>query len=69
MISKKEAKEFTNSPEFKKLTKLLYLRIILEELKKDPNLWNTFSYEKQTEIHKIKNEYGLKYYQFDGVKN
>lgn len=62
MISKKEAKEFTNSTEFKKLTKLLYLRIILEELKKDPSLWQKFSYEKQTEIHKIKNE-------FDGVKN
>ena len=30
--------------------------IILDELKKDPNLWETFSHEKQVELHKIKDK-------------
>jgi len=49
-------KEITNLPEFKKLAKLAYITIILEELKKDPNLWLTFSHEKQIELYKIQDE-------------
>jgi len=49
-------KEITNLPEFKKLAKLAYITIILEELKKDPNLWITFSPEKQNELYKIQDE-------------
>ena len=49
-------KEITKTPEFLRLTKLLYMKIILEELDKDPNLWLTFSHEKQVELHKIKDE-------------
>ena len=32
------------------------MKIILEELDKDPNLWLTFSHKKQVELHKIKDE-------------
>ncbi len=46
----------TDTPAFTRLSKVLYLKIILEELKKDPNLWKTFSHEKQVELHKIKAE-------------
>ena len=49
-------KEITKTPEFLRLTKLLYIKIILEELDQDPNLWFTFSHEKQVELHKIKDE-------------
>tara|TARA_B110000438_G_scaffold46694_1_gene46861 strand:+ start:1686 stop:1862 length:177 start_codon:yes stop_codon:yes gene_type:complete len=49
-------KEITKTPGFLRLTKLLYMKIILEELDKDPNLWFTFSHEKQVELHKIKDE-------------
>lgn len=43
------------------LSKTLYLSIIMEEIKKNPGLWETFSHEKQVEIHKIKAELD-KYY-------
>lgn len=49
-------KEITKMPEFKRLAKLAYITIILEELKKDPNLWLTFSHEKQIELYKIQDE-------------
>ena len=49
-------KDFTKTPGFLRLTKLLYMKIILEELDKDPNLWLTFSHKKQVELHKIKDE-------------
>jgi hypothetical protein len=32
------------------------MKIILDELKKDPDLWFTFSHKKQVELHKIKDE-------------
>lgn len=41
---------------FDLISKVLYLGIIKDELKKDPNLWASFSHEKQIEIHKIQNE-------------
>ena len=52
----KENLDYTKTPEFLRLTKLLYMKIILEELDKDPNLWFTFSHKKQVELHKIKDE-------------
>jgi len=48
--------EVTQTPEFIILSKVLYLKIILDEINKDPNLWKTFSHEKQVEIHAIKKE-------------
>ena len=52
----KENLDYTKTPEFLRLTKLLYMKIILEELDKDPNLWLTFSHEKQIELYKIQDE-------------
>ncbi len=49
-------KDLTKTPGFLRLTKLLYIKIILAELDKDPNLWLTFSHKKQVELHKIKDE-------------
>ena len=51
----------TSSPEFEILSKSLYMAIILDEIKKDPNLWETFSHEKQVELHKIKRELDAKF--------
>jgi len=47
---------YLKTPEFNRFSKTLYLHIILNELKKDPGLWITFSHEKQVEIHEIKKE-------------
>jgi hypothetical protein len=57
----KVVKKFTDSPEFVDFSKMLYLKIILDEIKKDPNLWETFSHEKQVELHEIKAEFDKKY--------
>lgn len=53
--------KITESKEFIDFTKVLYMKIILEEIKKDPSLWETFSHEKQVELHKIKDELNQKY--------
>jgi hypothetical protein len=50
---------------FPLISKILYLGIIKEEIKKDPNLWLSFSHEKQIECHKIQKE--LDNY-FEGLK-
>jgi len=60
-----ELTKITDTPEFLRLSKVLYLKIILDEIKKDPKLWVTFSHDKQVEIHKIKKELD----EFYGKKN
>ena len=61
MNHKKDIIKFSNSPAFKNFSKVLYLTIILNEIKKDPGLWITFSHKKQVELHKIKKELDKKY--------
>lgn len=51
----------TTTPEFERLSKVLYLDIILRALKTDPGLWEKFSHEKQVELHKIKKELDIFY--------
>ena len=51
--------------DFNLISKILYLGIIKDEIKKDPNLWLSFSHEKQIECHKIQKE--LDNY-FEGLK-
>ena len=36
--------------------KTLYINTILQLVKENPDVWNTFSYEKQMECHMIKTE-------------
>jgi len=49
------------TPEFEIFSKSLYMAVILNELKKDPGLWETFSTEKQIELHAIKKELDEKF--------
>lgn len=61
----KLAKKFTDSPGFVDMTKSLYYLILSKEIQKDPKLWETFSHEKQVELHKIKAELDKKFSKTD----
>jgi len=55
-MAKQLAESFKSQPEFKWLTKAVYLYHITAAIKEDPNLWATFDHDKQVEIHKIRKE-------------
>jgi len=48
--------EITNTPEFNRLAKILYLKINLDAIKEDPKYWKSLSNKKQLELHEIKKE-------------
>lgn len=49
------------TPEFERLSKVLYLKINLDAIKENPKYWESLSHEKQVELHAIKKELDEKY--------
>jgi len=53
---KQITESFKSQPEFEWLTKVVYLKHVMDAIKEDPNLWATFDHDKQVEIHKIRKD-------------
>ena len=55
-------KSVTETPEFERLSQVLYLKMNLDAIKENPKYWESLPHEKQVELHKIKADLD-KYYQ------